>query len=182
MNRNIKRLTRIGVIAGLYVALTYLTYTFSYMPMQVRVAEALTVLPFIYPEAVWGVAIGCFIANIASPFGPIDIILGTSLTLIAALLTRRLARTRKLYLAPLPPIIINAFGVALYVTTLAGLLGSKGLTISKLGTFSYIFTHFELRPYIIGVIWIAIGETIATYALGLPLLYALTKKGEKNEN
>lgn len=182
MSSNVKRLTRIGVIAGVYIALTYLTYTFSFTEIQVRVAEALTVLPFIYPEAVWGVTIGCFLSNITSPFGPIDMILGTSFTLIAALLTRALAKTKKPYLAPLPPIIINAFGVSLYVTALAGLLGPKGLTISKAATFAYIFKHFRFLPYITGVAWIGIGEAIATYGLGLPLLYTLIRKEKKNEN
>lgn len=185
MNKGkIRFIARAGVIAALYVALTYLTYSFAYGEIQVRVSEALTVLPYIFPEAVWGVTIGCFIANIGSPFGPIDMIFGTSLTLIAALLTYWLGKTKKpAFLAPVPPILVNAFGVSFYVTTLLGLLDKNGhLTIQKSKAFSYVFTHFAFKPYIIGALWIGIGEAIATIALGLPLLYFFLRKRRSNES
>ncbi|MCD6427713.1 MAG: QueT transporter family protein [Caldisericaceae bacterium] len=185
MNKGkIRFIARAGAIAALYVALTYLTYSFAYGEIQVRVSEALTVLPYIFPEAVWGVTIGCFIANIGSPFGPIDMIFGTSFTLIAALLTYWLGKTKKpAFLAPVPPILVNAFGVSFYVTTLLGLLNKNGqLTIQKSKAFSYVFTHFAFKPYIIGALWIGIGEAIATIALGLPLLYFFLRKRRSNES
>jgi uncharacterized membrane protein len=185
MNKGkIRFIARAGAIAALYIALTYLTYSFAYGEIQVRVSEALTVLPYIFPEAVWGVTIGCFIANIGSPFGPIDMIFGTSFTLIAALLTYWLGKTKKpAFLAPVPPILVNAFGVSFYVTTLLGLLNKNGqLTIQKSKTFSYVFTHFAFKPYIIGALWIGIGEAIATIALGLPLLYFFLRKRRSNES
>ncbi len=185
MNKGkIRFIARAGAIAALYVALTYLTYSFAYGEIQVRVSEALTVLPYIFPEAIWGVTIGCFIANIGSPFGPIDMIFGTSFTLIAALLTYWLGKTKKpAFLAPAPPILVNAFGVSFYVTTLLGLLDKNGhLTIQKSKAFSYVFTHFAFKPYIIGALWIGIGEAIATIALGLPLLYFFLRKRRSNES
>ncbi len=185
MNRDkLRFIARAGVIAALYVALTYLTYSFAYGEIQVRVSEALTVLPYIFPEAVWGVTIGCFIANIGSPFGPIDMVFGTSFTLIAALLTYWLGRTKKPpYLAALPPIIVNALGVSFYVTTLLGVLNKSGqLTIQKSKTFSYVFSHFAFKPYIIGALWIGVGEAIATVFLGLPLLYFFLRREKANES
>ncbi len=180
MNRSksVKFITRVGAIAGLYIVLTYLTYNFAYGEIQVRVSEALTVLPYAFPEAVWGVTLGCFIANIGSPFGPIDMVFGTTFTLIAAIITYWLGRRRKPpYLAALPPIVVNAFGVSFYVTTLLGLLNKNGtLTISKSGAFRYVFTHFSVKPYLIGAVWIGIGEAIATIVLGLPILYFFLKR------
>ncbi len=182
-SKSLKFFARAGAIAALYIALTYLTYSFAYGEIQVRISEALTVLPYIFPEAVWGLTIGCFIANIGSPFGPIDMVFGTTFTLIAALITYYLGRKKKpAFLAPIPPIIVNAFGVSFYVTTLLGVLNKSGnLTIPKSKAFSYVFTHFALKPYLIGVVWIGIGEAIATVALGLPLLYFLLRRA-KNEN
>ncbi len=182
-SKSLKFFARAGAIAALYIALTYLTYSFAYGEIQVRISEALTVLPYIFPEAVWGLTIGCFIANIGSPFGPIDMVFGTTFTLIAALITYYLGRKKKpAFLAPIPPIIVNALGVSFYVTTLLGVLNKSGnLTIPKSKAFSYVFTHFALKPYLIGAVWIGIGEAIATVALGLPLLYFLLRR-TKNEN
>ncbi len=182
--KSLKFIARVGAIAALYVALTYLTYSFAYGEIQVRVSEALTVLPYVFPEAVWGVTIGCFIANIGSPFGPIDMVFGTTFTLIAALVTYWLGKTKKpAFLAPIPPILINAFGVSFYVIALLGVLNKSGqLTIPKGETFSYVFTHFALKPYIIGALWIGVGEAIATIALGLPVLYFLLRRRKENGN
>ncbi len=183
-NRNLRFIARVGAIAALYIALTYLTYSFSYGEIQVRASEALTVLPYVFPEAVWGVTIGCFIANIGSPFGPIDMIFGTTFTLIAALVTYWLGKSKKpALLSPIPPIIINAFGVSFYVITLLGVLNKNGqLAIAKGDAFSYVFTHFAIKPYLIGVVWIGIGEAIATIALGLPLLYFFLRRKRLNDN
>ncbi len=185
MNGNKTRfIARAGIIAALYIALTYLTYSFAYGEIQVRVSEALTVLPYIFPEAVWGVTIGCLIANIGSPFGPIDMVFGTSFTLIAAIITYWFGKTKKpAFLAAVPPVIVNAFGVSFYVTSLLGLLNKNGeLTIGKGQTFSYVFRHFALKPYLIGALWIGTGEAIATFALGLPLLYFFLRKRGKSES
>ncbi|MCD6399598.1 QueT transporter family protein, partial [candidate division WOR-3 bacterium] len=80
----VKKISRAAIIAALYVALTVLLMPISFYAFQVRVAEALTVLPFIFPEAVWGLFIGCLIANFFGGLGILDIAVGSTLTLIAA--------------------------------------------------------------------------------------------------
>jgi uncharacterized membrane protein len=182
-SKNLRFIARVGAIAALYVALTYLTYSFAYGEIQVRVSEALTVLPYIFPEALWGITIGCFIANIGSPFGPIDMVFGTTFTLVAALITYWFGKTKKpAFLASIPPIVVNALGVSFYVTSLLGVLNKNGqLTIAKGKAFQYVFTHFALKPYIIGALWIGTGEAIATIALGLPILYFFLRREKKNE-
>ena len=77
-----------AIIAALYVDLTFLSNIFNlaFGPVQFRVSEVLTILPVFTSAAIPGVAVGCFIANIAS-FNPLDMIFGTSATVIAALLT-----------------------------------------------------------------------------------------------
>jgi uncharacterized membrane protein len=171
MNK-LKYFTRASVIAGLYFVITYFTRPISFGTIQVRVAEAFTVLPFIFSEATLGLTLGCFLANMFSPFGAIDMIFGTLLTLLAAITTMELGKMKKSkYLAPLPPIIFNAFGVSLYVVTLSGLGGNIGLK-----DISTIFINFKLIPYLLGVISIGAGEAIATFALGLPLLSAFERR------
>jgi len=158
----IKKLAIAGIVAGLYLSLTLLFAPISFKAFQIRVSEALTLLPFIFPEAILGLFVGCFIANFFSPFGIIDVVFGSTLTLLAAYLTYLLGKTKKPYLAPIPPILINGFGVSLYVTLL-----SKSDTLS--------FTNFDLRMYLSVSLSIIIGEALATYLIGLPLLYALMR-------
>ena len=93
-----------AVVAAVYTVLT-LALPFQYGEVQYRVAEAMTVLPFFFPEAIPGLAVGCFLANVLMSPIPLDWIFGTAATLLAALWTRRMPN---LALAPLPPVICNA--------------------------------------------------------------------------
>ena len=100
-------LTFAALTAALYAVMGYfgdvLSLTFG--PVQFRFAEALTVLPFLFPAAAPGLAVGCLITNLLSPYGPVDVIFGTLATAIAAWLTVKMPRW---YLAALPPILVNA--------------------------------------------------------------------------
>ena len=77
-----------GLIAAVYALLGLVFYPISFGVYQIRVAEALTVLPFVTRAAVPGLFIGCLLANIYGGLGWQDIIFGSALTLIAAVLTR----------------------------------------------------------------------------------------------
>ncbi len=144
------QLTRTALVGGCYILLTILPpfYSLAYGPIQVRVAEALTVLPFLFPETTWGLAIGCFVANCIGEVGIVDCIFGPLFTFIAGYLTSRVSRS---FWAPLPPVLINAFGVSIYLSLL-----------------------FRV-PYFYTVLYVMIGEVIACYGLGLLLLAALQK-------
>ena len=102
-----RRLAFSGIIGALYAALSIFGSVFglTYGPIQLRFSEALTVLPFLFPETVAGLFIGCFVANLLSPYGVIDMAVGSLATLLAAFLT---SRCRHRALAPLPPVLINA--------------------------------------------------------------------------
>ena len=91
-----------GVIAAAYAALTLVAaaLNLAYGPVQFRFSEALTVLPFLFPGTWPGVFVGCLVANLPSPYGPLDVVLGSAGTLVAALLTQKAPKT---WLAPLPP-------------------------------------------------------------------------------
>ncbi|MCL1900850.1 MAG: QueT transporter family protein [Firmicutes bacterium] len=104
-NFNLRRLTLAGAVAGLYAALTWAFGGLAYGPVQIRPAEALTVLPLLFIETIPGLFVGCMLANIISLYGVYDIILGSLITLIAAILTKL---SKKIYFGILPPIILNA--------------------------------------------------------------------------
>jgi len=145
-------LVRVAMIAAIYVVLNIIFAPISYGPIQVRIAEALVVLPFIDPSAIIGLFLGCILANVYGGLGMVDIIAGSLCTLIAAYLTYKVKNPK---LAPLPPVLINAFGVSIYLHLL-----------------------FDL-PYWITVLYIGIGEVIACYILGYPLLILLIKNKKR---
>lgn len=143
-----KRIVRSALVATLYIVLCLIFQPISFGPIQVRIAEAFTVLPFLDAAYIPGLYIGVLLANMIGGLGAWDIWFGSFLTLISAFLTWKMPNK---FLAPIPPIIINSFGVSAYVAPLYGF------------------------PYGASVVWIAIGETIATYAIGLPILLLFEK-------
>jgi len=124
----------------------------SYGVMQVRVSEALTVLPALTPAAIPGLFVGCFVSNMLGPNGMIDMILGSGATLLAAIASYKL-RKRAL-LVPLPPVLANGFiiGPMLY------------------------YVYAVPVPLWACILWVALGEAIACYAIGLPLLKYMSKR------
>jgi uncharacterized membrane protein len=184
----------------------------SFGVYQVRIAEALTVLPFLSRAAIPGLYIGCLLANIFGGMGWLDIVFGPLITLAAAVLTHLTGRMSRnvaaillacfplvliwigavyflvtasetyflvvgaalllaallltrllahqwsrggdfgIFIAPLPPVVLNALGVSLYLAPLLG--------------FDYWFS----------VQMVGVGQLIACYLLGLPLLLALRKR------
>ncbi len=119
-NKKVLFIVQAGVIAAIYVVLTYLTNLFHLASgvIQVRVSEALCVLPLFTPAAIPGLFLGCLLSNILTDCIIWDVIFGSFATLLGALGTRLLSapvrrgRTDKLskgikWLAPLPPIAAN---------------------------------------------------------------------------
>ncbi len=107
MQKKILFITQAGIIAALYVVLTVFVNAFNLASgaIQVRISEALCVLPFFTPAAVPGVIIGCFLSNIFTGAMLPDVIFGTLATAIAALASRRLRKHR--FLVTVPPVIAN---------------------------------------------------------------------------
>ena len=95
-----------AMIAAIYVVLTLVFAPFSYGEVQVRISEALTILPLFTPAAIPGLFIGCLLGNILGGAIVPDIIFGSLATLIGAFFTWQL-RNKSKYLAPVPPIVAN---------------------------------------------------------------------------
>ena len=145
-----RQLALAGIIAGIYAALTLLLPSPQYLGVQFRVAEAMTVLPFLFPAAIPGLAVGCFLANLLGSPMVVDWLFGTAATLLAALWTSRLHNR---YLAPLPPVICNAVIVG---AEIAWFFPAEGMTF--------------WAAYGFNALTVGLGELVVCYLLGLPLL------------
>ena len=145
----VKNLCLSGIIAALYAGLTILLQAFSFGAIQVRVSEAMTLLPLLTPAAIPGLAIGCFVANLLGPYGIHDVVFGTLATLIAAVLTRKLRKN--VYLAAAMPVLANALIIGPMLYWMYG--GS----------------------WLLNILTVGVGEAIACFLLGIPLVKSLEK-------
>ena len=159
-NFTTRDLTFAALVAALYAVMGYfgdiLILTFG--PVQFRFAEALTVLPETGTAAAPGLALGCLITNLLSPFGPVDVIFGTLATAIAAWLTVKMPRW---YLAALPPILVNA-------VILPPMWAWAD--IGAVNTAFWMACGWNAVTFILG-------ETLVCYVLGTLLLKALPQIG-----
>jgi len=139
-------IVRGSFIAALYAALTLLAAPISFGMVQLRISEALCVLPYYEKSAIPGLFIGCLVANIIGGTGILDVIFGSLSTLLAAYLTFKM---KSKFLAPLPPVILNGIIVG-------------------------IMLHFTLgSPLILGMLYVAGGEMLACYGIGMLLMFAV---------
>ncbi len=108
MHKKIRFLTYAAMVAALYAALTWLSNLFGLASgvIQVRLSEALTVLPAFFPAAIPGLTVGCVLANILTGCAMWDVVFGSLATLLGAIGTFLLRKKNK-FLAPLPPILAN---------------------------------------------------------------------------
>ena len=141
-----------AMIAAIYVVLTLIGASFSYGEVQVRISEALTILPVFTPAAIPGVFLGCLISNILGGCILPDIIFGSLATLIGAIFTWML-RNKSKYLAPLPPIIANVIVVP----------------------FVLKYGYMVPLPIPFMMLTVGIGEVISCGVLGLILYTALNR-------
>ena len=102
--RESMHLAQAAMIASLYVTLTFLSNMLGLW--EVRLSEALCILPFFTAAAVPGLTVGCVLANLLTGCALWDIVLGSAATFIGAYAARKLHQKSWL-LAPWPNIIAN---------------------------------------------------------------------------
>ncbi len=150
-----------AVIAALYAGLTYAAsmLNVAYGSIQFRFSEALTILACLTPSAIPGLTVGCFLGNITSPYGIIDIVCGTFATFLAAVLsygTRKIRFKNLPLLSPLFPVLTNAVIVGIEITL-------------------FMPEGFKLQAFLINALQIAIGQFVMCYGLSLPLYNVIRK-------
>lgn len=151
-NQKVLFTTQAAMIAAIYVVLTVTLSPISFSGMQVRISEALTILPAFTPAAIPGLFIGCLLANTLAGAVLPDIIFGSIATLIGAVFTYLLRKQNKLLL-PLPPILSNM------------------VIIPPLLRYAY----GAPLPIPVLMLTVGIGEVLSCGVLGLALYFALYK-------
>ena len=163
-----------GVIAALYVVLTFVAQAFGLASgaIQVRISESLCLLPCLMPAAVPGLTIGCVLANLLTGCAPWDVVFGSFATLLGALGTRALKE--KPALAWIPPVLSNMIIVPLvliYVYQVPDVSVTLPFTSTTLNGTGYL-------PLMITV---GIGEVISVLILGM-LVYRAAAKYMKSHH
>lgn len=153
-----KYLTKASLIAAIYIILVLIQMLpfpimgLAFGPVQLRIAEGLTLLPLVESAAIPGLFVGCLISNILlvpySAFGLIDIIGGSLVTLLAAYLTSKM-KTKTMGM--LPPILLNGFIISIWVSKLTNI------------------------PYLWTVLGIGLGELVSVVVFGNIILSVYKK-------
>lgn len=161
------RLVQGAMVAALYAALTLALAPLSFGQVQIRFAEALTILAVFSLTNVYGLALGCLIANGVgfllgvNILGGFDLLFGTLATLIAAFISYALRNVRFgrfPVLSAIAPVILN------------------GIIIG--GELSVLLTNsLAPVPFLTNAAFVAAGEMIPCIVLGLILVYTLEKTG-----
>lgn len=150
-----REIARGALIGALYVLLTLAVAPISSGLMQVRVSEALCVLPCFTPAAVPGLFIGCLLANLITGAMVYDVVFGSLATLLAAALTLSMHRRGlSRWLMPLPAVVCN------------------GLIVGYL-----LYAVYEVGVSLpLCVLYVSLGQAIACYGLGMPLYAVLQRQ------
>ena len=151
-NKGTLFMVQAAAIAAVYVVLTTVFAAFSFGEVQVRISEALTILPVFTPAAIPGLFVGCLISNFRGGAILLDVIFGSIATLIGAVFTWKLRNSSK-WLAPLPPIVANAIIVP----------------------FTLYYGYGVNLPIPFMMLTVGIGEVISCGVLGMILYGALNK-------
>jgi uncharacterized membrane protein len=141
-------IARSALVAALYALLVLAFAPLSFGPVQFRVAEALTLLPWLFPEAIPGLVVGCLVSNLFGGLGIVDMVFGSLATLVSAWLTSRMPN---LLWAAVPPVLVNAVIVGTYLSILLDV------------------------PLLATILYVGLGEAGVCFLLGVPLAGLLKK-------
>ena len=163
LNKPTRAFARAGIIAALYTAISVVIFPFASGAIQVRLSEGLTLLAVIFPEAIFGLSVGCMLSNLITGCAPLDVVFGTLITLVAAVLsficTRKIKRNiLRILIGGIFPVMLNAFLLPL-------------IWIYCYGAIEYI--------YPLQALLLVVGQAVSVYAVGSPMLIVVDKIKKK---
>ena len=168
MNKKTLSLVQGALIAALYAVLFYaqnmLLPGSATMAVQFRVAELMCIFALWTPAAIWGLALGCLIANIASIGAglPLDMIFGTVATILAAVCIWKLRNIRFKGLPLLSlsmPAIFNGIIIGLEIEIF------------------FVEGGFHFSDFLLQGSLVALGEIVVVLVVGAPMALLFEKKG-----
>ncbi|MBS6022822.1 MAG: QueT transporter family protein [Paraclostridium sordellii] len=157
MTNKTKKLVMTSLVAAIYAVLTLVLGAISYGPIQFRIAEIMVLLAFIKKDYIWGLTIGCFLANVIGPYGAPDIVFGTTATFLsvyAIYLTGKVMKGKKyaILIASIWPTLINAVIIGFMLNIFVGM------------------------PLILSMIQVGFGEFVVITIIGVPVYKIIGKK------
>ena len=135
------------------------TLNLAFAPVQFRLSEALTLLPFLFPETAWGLFVGCILTNLLSQYGPVDIVFGSLATLLAGLWT---ARCKNRWTAAIPPVVCN------------GVIVGAVIACAEAG-----FTRAFWAAWGVNLLSVGASEVVLCFIPGVILVSALEKSSAR---
>ena len=158
-NRSVHRLAFSALLAAIYAALTAALSFMSFGTVQLRVAEALCVLPFFFPWSTWGLVLGCLLANLLSPLGALDTVFGTLATLLSCLCIAVIGKEGR----------ERSWGHCIAACCMPVLWNGLIIGCVLALTGEYTLVLFPVTALMFGGM-VALGEAAVMFILGLPLL------------
>lgn len=155
-----KYVARSAVTAAIYALLTLIFQPISFGAVQACIAEALTLLPILMPEAIPGLAVGCVVANLIGGAAIYDVLFGSLATLLAAVMTR--VFRNKPPVAAIFPVVFNA------VIT--------GAVVYFCYEIQFDLNLLSYKMLLLTCLYVGVGEALVVYALGLPAAIYLKKR------
>ncbi|CEN93291.1 QueT transporter family protein [Paraclostridium sordellii] len=157
MTNKTKKLVMTSLVAAIYAVLTLVLGAISYGPIQFRIAEIMVLLAFIKKDYIWGLTIGCFLANVIGPYGAPDIIFGTTATFLSVY---------AIYLT----------GKAMKGKKYAILIASIWATLINAVIIGFMLNIFVGMPLILSMIQVGFGEFVVITIIGVPVYKIIGKK------
>lgn len=162
---NVKNMTRLALVAAMYAVLTIVIAPLAFGEIQFRFSEVLVLLCFYRKDYAPALIVGCFIANLFSPMGLMDIIFGTLATAAAVI---PMYYMKNIYLAALLPIVSNGIIVGTELTIAFG-------THIWLNMLSVAFGELV----VVGIIGIIVFKLLFETNSALPRIIGSTRKNNK---
>lgn len=153
------KIARAGVLASAYVLMSLLTFPIASGAVQIRLSEALTLMPLIMPESIVSLFVGCIISNLITGCALLDIIFGSIITLLAGILTSFIGKfiknsLLKILVGGVFPVLLNAVFLPLI----------------------WYFCYGQLEyVYILQVVFLFVSQALSVYALGIPLFKGIER-------
>lgn len=151
MKFNVKQLTKVAIVAAIYVVSTMAIAPIGYGAIQFRVSEILNLLAFFNPMYGISLVLGCAIANLFSPYGLYDLFFGTLSTLISVIF---IIKSKNLFIASLWPSLFIPILVGIEITILTNM------------------------PFLVTAFPILISEFIIMTLIGYPVFKVLGKNNK----
>ena len=139
-----------GIVAAIYVVVTYALGGLAFMNIQFRISEALVLLCFYDKRYILPLSLGCFIANLNPSSGMLawDLTAGVFATVLSLIL---ISKCKNIIVASMIPAILN------------GIIVGIGLNI------------FIGLPLFLSMAQVALGEIVCVTIVGVPLFKLLEK-------